>query len=109
MDELFTLVRKSLADMGFMLFMEARKDLYFYQQVNYFYEFNPSTEREEVVGVFLVVRLYKNDEFINFWVDKLPGNVSWQHNMGNGFIHKSLRTTEDWAFAESVIKAALPG
>jgi hypothetical protein len=59
---------------------------------------------------FLVVRMYYNPKntYINMWVDKqfVDDVDKGFPEMGNGFIHKSLRTTEDVLAFMSVVAMA---
>jgi hypothetical protein len=59
---------------------------------------------EKPVHLFLTIKLYFSLDFINLWIDKL-----WEgESMGNGFIHKSLRNTDDLFAILQVINMALP-
>lgn len=97
-------IQSWMKDQDFGCMQEGRNDLYYAKTVNYRLD-----EFGNVVYLSLVVRIYITDEYINLWVDKLWNDVSWKNEMGNGFIHMTLRNIDDWNFIVSVLNKAMLG
>ena len=99
MDKLLEVLVKKLADLGITERWPDDGFRVFARCVNY---------REEG-DIYFVARTYKADTYINIWVDKLllkTGETQFP-DMGNGFIHVSLRNPGDVDQIVKIIEMAV--